>query len=404
MIFKILKFTGKTILYIITLLLIIIVIEYITCPIYRFQTTSSFSGQNIYNPYRTMNPEFWKKANFQVQSYAWLGITSGRKNSNEEIYSIYKSLGYDIISTSDYQKINRYRSIEADFIPVYEHGYGIKKNHQVLIGARKVLWTDYPVFQSIHNKQHILNLLRHDNELIFIAHPKLREGYDPGDMKLLNNYDGIEVLNNYRTSLAHWDSALSAGNYVTIIGDDDSHDIKNPDEIGHHCTFINSLSNNRDDIIRALKSGCAFGARIERTLGESFEAKIKRTKVLPIITTVKVANDSFLIAVDSLARQIRFIGQGGRLLKTSYETDSAFYIIENSDTYIRTEIEFHSGNIYFLNPVCRTSNLLPAKIPPPEIDHYKTNLLRILGFSTLIFIFINYFVIRKRIRKKIKAG
>jgi len=340
--------------------------------------------------------------NFQVQSYAWSGITSGRGNTNEKIYDIYKQLGYDIIATSDYQKINRYRQDEPDYIPVYEHGYGIKKNHQVLLGAQKVLWKDYPVFQTIHNKQHILNLLREDNELVYIAHPKLRHGYEPEDMEKLGNYDGIEVLNNYRTSLEHWDAALSAGNYVTLLGNDDAHDITNPDEIGHHCTFIQSSTLNRAEILTALKKGNSFGAKIYRPNGESFEDKIKRTRVLPKITAVDITSDTFYIRIDSVAREVRFVGQNGKNLLTISHTNSPFYIIRDNDTYIRTEIEFYSNSVYYLNPVCRTNSNLPPEKPAPEINIYKTAILRILGFATLIFIFLNYFLLKRKFRNRKK--
>jgi hypothetical protein len=400
MIIKISVILGKSILLFITAIMIIITIEYITCPVYKFKASVPFSGKNYYNPYKQIDPGLWRKANFQVQSYAWLGLTSGRLNSNEAIYNTYRRLGYDIIATSDYQKINRFRSAETDYIPVYEHGYGIKKNHQVLIGAGKVLWTDYPIFQTIHNKQHILNLLRKGNELIFIAHPKLREGYKPEDMRYLGNYDGIEVLNNYRTSLAHWDSALSTGKYLTIIGDDDAHDISNPDEIGHHCTFINSPSVTQNDIISSLKSGRAFGAKINRPEGETFEAKIKRTKVLPVVLQVNMKKDTLIVSTDSIAGEIRFIGQRGRLLKTCFNSSTALCLFEKTDPYIRIEIEFKSRTIYYLNPVCRIEDAFPPEIISPEIDIYRTYLLRIIGFSSLLFIIFNYFMLSRIFRKR----
>lgn len=371
-------------------------IKYFTCPVYDFTSSKPFSGNHFFNPYINIDSSNWRKANFQIQSYAWKGITSGRGNTNEKIYDLYKSLGYDIIATSDYQKINRYRENEPDYIPVYEHGYGIKKNHQVLLGAKKILWKDYPLFQTIHNKQHILNLLKKENELVYIAHPKLRHGYQPADMQILGNYDGIEVLNNYRTSLEHWDAALSAGNYVTILGNDDAHDITNPDEIGHHCTFIQSPTVNKADILAAMKSGNAFGAQIYRPNGEPFDTKINRTKILPIIKAVEISNDSLQISTDSIAREIRFIGQNGINLLTVNHTNHTFYKLRNNDTYIRTEIEFYSNNIYYLNPVCRTNDTFPSTKPAPEINKLKTTILRILGFASILLIILNYYFLRKR--------
>ena len=398
MIRKILIITGKLLLYFILSLLFIITIEYITCPVYKFTSSTPFRGNQFFNPYTNIDSSNWRKANFQIQSYAWKGITSGRGNTNEKIYDLYKSLGYDIIATSDYQKINRYRQDEPDYIPVYEHGYGIKKNHQVLLGAKKILWKDYPLFQTIHNKQHILNLLKKENELVYIAHPKLRNGYQPTDMQVLGNYDGIEVLNNYRTSLEHWDAALSAGNYVTILGNDDAHDITNPDEIGHHCTFIQSPTVNKADILTAMKSGNAFGAQIYRPNGEPFDTKINRTKILPKIIAVEISNDSLQISLDSIAREIRFIGQNGINLLTVNHTKNTYYKLKDNDTYIRTEIEFYSNSIYYLNPVCRTEGAFPSIKPVPEINVLKTSILKILGFATILFIILNYYFLKRRFR------
>ncbi len=399
--FLIIKGLGKGFVLLIILLLLFSAVKHISCPVYKFKEGKAFSGSNIYNPYSNMNGNQWKKANFQIQSYAWKGITSGRGNTNEEIHSVYKSLGYDIIATSDYQKINRFKEDEPAYIPVYEHGYGIKKNHQVLIGSEKVLWTDFPLFQTLSNKQHILNLLRDDNELVIIAHPKLRHGYSPSDMQYLSNYDGIEVLNNYRFSVEHWDAALSSGNYVTIIGNDDAHDISNPDEIGHNCTFINSPTSDREDILKALKRGNSFGAWIYRPDGETFEKKIERSKNLPAINNIDLrGDDTIFVATTATAKEFRFVGQEGKILKTTNNLDTAFCVFKTTDTYIRTEIEFQDKTTYYLNPFCRMEGKSPNKALSPEIDIYRTWLLRILGFASLLFIVFNFYHFIWKPRKK----
>ncbi|MBN2174423.1 MAG: hypothetical protein JW731_09835 [Bacteroidales bacterium] len=397
-ILKLLKSVANLLLGTMALLILIFTIKYITCPVFTFEKAQPFSGNKIYNPYDGIKSTNWQKANFQVQSYAWSGITSGRGNTNQEIYDVYKRLGYDVIATSDYQKINRFREGDPSYIPVYEHGYGIRKNHQVLIGAKKVMWKDYPIFQTIHNKQNILNNLREQNELVYIAHPKLREGYQPEDMELLSNYDGIEVLNNYRTSLEHWDAALSSGKYVTILGNDDAHDISNPDEIGHHCTFINAPTNRREDVISALKAGRSFGAKIYRPNGESFADKIDRIRILPIIQSVEVKNDTLFIECDSVATAFRFLGQNGRILKTSGPSASASYHIQAEDHYVRAEIEFPGKSIFYLNPIARYDNKFPHNNNIPVIDTFKTSILRIIGFASLVFIFLNILFLRKRIK------
>jgi hypothetical protein len=234
--------------------------------------------------------------------------------------------------------------------------------------------------------------------LVYIAHPKLREGYNPEDMKVLTNYDGIEVLNNYRTSLEYWDSALSAGNYITILSNDDAHDISNPDEIGHHCTFINSPSLSKNEIIQALKAGKSFGARIFRPEGEAFVQKIERISVLPVIKNVTVTNDTILIFIDSVASQIRFIGQFGKLLKSEQNVNKSWYFINENDTYIRIETIFSDGSCYFLNPICRYDGKTPNKIEAPNVNFTKTLLLRISGFLLIVLLIAGiYFLLHEKL-------
>lgn len=380
-------------------LLLYFYIQYITCPVYDFHPGQKFQGEHLYNPYENLDPDSWLRGNFQIQSHAWGGITSGRGNTNEKIHSLYKRFGYDIIATSDYQKINRYGEDRPGYLPVYEHGYGFRKNHQVLIGSERVLWKDYPLFQTIHNKQHIIQSLRKDNALIFLAHPKLRAGYTFEDMRILSGYNGIEALNNCCISMEYWDEALSQGNYVTLLANDDVHDISNPDEVGNYSTYVNSSSLNSDSIIKAFKTGNTLGARIRRTKGETMEDRINRLRVLPRLIRHDLNGDTLTVQCDSVVDYIRFIGQDGIVIKTLENSNQAHYVIKATDTYIRAEILFWNECYLHMNPVCRYNGITPGEIPPPEINPLKTWILRIVGFATLIFIAANIILIRRRMKR-----
>lgn len=381
----------KVSLILILLLLGFLWIPYLGSTIYKFPDPEPFSGLSINNPYATMDSNSWIKANFQIQSYAWKGITDGRMNTNERIDSIYELLDYDVIATSDYMKINRHRENIASYVPVYEHGYGIFKNHQVCIGAKKVDWIDFFFYQSLNHKQQILNSLRDNNELVFIAHPKLRKGYAPEDFTYLTNYDGIEVLNNYRVSLEHWDAALSSGHYATILSDDDAHDISKPDEVGHYCTFINMPELNRENIISSLKSGNAFGAEIFRENGDTYQIKKEKLKEIASIKLLSIINDTIQIKIDKIASEIRFIGQGGEIMKTVSNALLANYLFKKSDTYIRIEIFFPNGNKFYLNPFIRhNGDLDMPKIN--GVNWVKTWFFRIFAF--LIIILMGYSIFR----------
>ena len=393
---KLFSFLFKLLAYFILGLLLVYVIEYITAPYYIFPEPKAFEGEKLFNPYEGIDSNHWHKGNFQIQSEAWLGITDGRKNTNEGIDSIYGLLNYDIIAISDYQKINRHGEERDAYIPVYEHGYGIFKNHHVMIGAKKVVWEDYPFYQTIHHKQHMLDVLRPTSELVFIAHPKYAGGWEPEDMRWVSNYDGIEVLNGFRVSLEYWDAALSAGKNMRILANDDAHDITNINEVGNYFTMIYSPVLKGDSIVSAMKAGRAFGAYVYRPWGEPMDEKIEKALNLPKLSRVHLSGDTLNVVVSQSAAKFRFIGQGGTPLDSAMNTFSASYVINPEDTYVRTEIFFPNHTAYYLNPVVRYDGNDPWTFEHPRIDKLRTWMLRIVGFATLLFIMLNIYYLRKR--------
>lgn len=401
MIIKATRFLLKALGVIILLLLIVFFVIYAIAPVYKFPEYKPFAGDNIYNPYKNIDSTAWKKGNFQVQSRAWLGITDGRNNSNEAIQTLYGLLGYDIIVTSDYMKINRFGEDKISFIPTYEHGYGIRKTHQVCIGSEKVNWIDYPFFANKNHKQHVLNVLRKNNQVVALAHPSLRNGHTLDDMRILTNYDLIEVLNELKSSIEHWDVALSSGHKVFILSNDDAHDIFDPSEVGRKCTFINSVSGKGSDVVQALKSGKAYGVDIGYTPGSDFVERAKIHKSIPQLDRVTVMNDTLTVKVSKTPKLISFIGQNGIIKTTVADTNQASYKIAASDTYIRTEIAYEDGTILYLNPVYRYSGTAPADAELATIDQTKTWVQRgIALIITIIVILIISRIFRGRPKNK----
>jgi len=373
---------------------------YLLAPVYKFSGPVPFSGDKLYNPYQSIDSGDWRKYNFQVQSRAWLGITDGRKNSNELIDSIYTILGYDHVATSDYQKINTFGKNDPAYIPTYEHGYNIFKTHQVCIGSDEVLWVDLMFGQTLSMKQWILDKLSKHSELVILAHPLLRGGYSLNDMKYLTNYDGIEVLNNLRISDEHWDAALSSGQIAYIVANDDAHDVMNSNEVGRRFTMINSKISDKDTIISNLKKGAAYGMDFYRIGDEPMNDKVERSKYIPKLSSTELNSDTLSVTVDTTALQISFIGYKGKVMKTVNDTNSATYVIAQSDPYIRTEIMFTDLSVMYLNPVIRYDEEFPKTLKTAEIDSSATMRLRIIYF--IIGLLIAYLFAKYRLRRKSK--
>jgi hypothetical protein len=289
-------------------------------------------------------------------------------------------------------KINTFGNQSPSFIPTYEHGYGIRKTHQVCIGSKKVNWIDYPFYQNKNHKQHILNILKDNNDIVALAHPDLRDGYLMDDLKYLTNYDLIEAMNEARFSINQWDAALSHGHKAYILANDDAHNIFDPTEVGRICTFINTRSLNADNVISALKKGKAFGADIKMREEADFVEKSRDHKNIATLNGVEIINDTLVVKVSEKAKSFVFIGQDGVKKGSVSDTSAASYAIKSGDTYIRTEITFYNGNKFYLNPVFRYSGAAPAQVQAPEMDLIKTWVQR--GIALIITIILILIIAR----------
>ncbi len=391
----------KAVGYLLLIFFAVLLIFYLTAPVYQFSEPQPFAGSFLHNPYQDMDPENWRKYNFQVQSRAWGGITDGRDNTNEMIDSIYHLLGYDYVATSDYQRINYHGKESERFIPTYEHGYGIRKTHQVCIGAEKVLWIDYPFYQNLSHKQGIIDKLNEHCDLVALAHPLLRSGYQLEDMKYLSDYPLMEVLTNMRVSTAHWDMALSHGHLVYLLANDDAHDVTNSNEVGRRFTMINAPDMKRETIVDMLGRGKAYGMDFFRVDDEPMHLKIERSKHIPTLIKATLSTDTLKVRVSEEAVAFRFIGQGGKLVHEASRGRNAFYQIKPVDTYIRTEIEFADGSIMYLNPITRHPAAEPVRQRIASVDQTKTALYR--GVYVIIIVLLLRFIYKWQLRKSTRS-
>jgi len=395
------SFLVKSVQWFFIIVMTALYLLYAWAPVYDFPEPKPFSGDKFYNPYKGMDSTAWKKANFQIQSKVWWGITDGRENSSEAIHAVYKQLGYDIIVISDYMKINEFGRETENYIPVYEHGFGYRKTHQVCIGAGKVNWIDYPFYQSRHHKQHIINILKENNKAVALAHPDLLTGYTREDMRYLANYDLIEVLNQCSFSINHWDAALTAGHLAYIVASDDAHDVFKPDEVGMVCTFINTSSLNADDVIYALINGKAYGVDIFMEDSTDFVKKAAIHKKLPFVTAVEMKVDTMFVSVSEPFHDIIFFGQNRTRMKMMTDSKTAFYKFSPDDAFIRAEITFPGSTRFYLNPVFRYNGKEPAQSLNPVINWTKTWFWR-GGFILIpvFLIFIFWYIKMKRNKRK----
>jgi len=345
--------------------------QYFFCPHFSFTPSRPFSGKLLYNPYESTNPDNWVKCNFHAHTNAWHGFTHG-KGAAADIYHIYDSMKYVIHCVSNYEKVDTTFIHTPGFIPAYEHGYGIKKTHQLVLGSKKVCWIDYLLPQTLSNKQNILNCLYSDpNNVVVLNHPGNRNGYYASDLKYLSNYHCIEVLNPFAISLAHWDTALSCGKPAFIVGNDDVHNIFSRDSFGRMCTWVNLSSVKEVSVLNALKTGKCYGMIIGQ-----------RAKDLPVLKQFKVSNDTVSLEMSKVANQISFTGQNGQLLASYSNTSAAQYFVKPGDHYVRAVIDYSDGTSIFLNPVFRYNGTKITQAPV-FISTQETATFRLIGITIL---------------------
>ncbi len=349
---KLIKGFLRFILGVIIFIAIALIAQYVVNPKYSFPEPHPFKGEFLYNPYKNIDSSKWVRANFHVHTRSHSGMTNGA-DSNQFVDRFYRYFGYGVIGISDYQRINEYEKNNSWFIPEYEHGFMYYKNHQLVLNAKKVSWIDYFFYQTLSNKQYIIDHLRKDSTVVLtINHPALRQGYSYNDFKYLGNYNCVEVSNNDRLFTSYYDTILSAGHPVFLMANDDAHNLTRNIEGCHSFNVINTVP-VRDSILQALRAGRYYGVNFNVTSFRSNEEKKDALMKLPGIRSITLKNDSLIVSLTRPVRTFRFIGQNGTERKSVPESSQATYLFRKDDTYIRTEIECNDGSLYFLNPVFR---------------------------------------------------
>lgn len=369
---------GRVMVALGIIVLLLVLWVYLSVPTYRFHEPRPFSGEYLYNPYQDMKPDQWKKYHFHCHSRKFLGLTNGRKSSPEAIDSVYQTLGYDHYGISDYMSINPHGAEREDYIPAYEHGYGlVRKTHQLCIGAERVYRRDFPFMQNLSMKQHTLNQMGERGRFVVPAHASFTKGYKVGDMKWLSNYRLLEVLNPYGNALEHWDMALSNGHRVYAIGDDDTHNVTNINEVARNMTMVNTASLKADSVYEAFERGLCYAVEFNNyyLYGSSLERKAMLARTLPHLTRCELVGDTLWVATsaDSL-KWVRFIGQEGKVLKTDENVGEVYYVIQPDDNYVRTEINIDGLRLLYLNPVTRHSSPVVEDRRLDEVNWAQTGL------------------------------
>ncbi len=342
-------------------------LQFLWVPSWDFPPARPFAGSRWFNPYEGATGEALR-VNFHVHARAWGGLAPG-KGSSESIYAAYQALGYDLAAISNYQSIAPPPESGLS-LPTYEHGIGAGKQHQTVVGADRVVWLDYPAFQTATHEQHVVEALRDHAELVFLNHPGHVDAYSLAEMSELTGYDGLEIASRFGNWTGHWDAALSAGRPVWGVASDDCHDVGKPKYVGRGWLMVHAAARTSDAIVAALKVGRFHAVWTDpgATPNRLLECRVDR--------------DRLELRCAEPADSIRLIGQGGALLAELTSRPDASWPLAPSDSYVRAEVRTRGATLY-LNPILRTDGDRPTA-PRAVLLRGPTLLKRIGGAIALL--------------------
>lgn len=323
--------------------------QYILCPKFSFKSRHLPVTDSLFNPYQGISLSDPLLINFHGHTNAWNGLTNG-KSTVDKARKRYDSLGYDYLFLSQYQKINK-NDIRKYGFSVYEHGFNCTKTHQLIIGSKAVCWRDYFFPQTLDQKQHILNLLSADTgAVVVLNHPGIRNAYSVPDLKDLYKYNMIECLRPGASFTQYWDTALSNQHWVSVMGNDDFHNIYKDEELGNCLNLIFEQSGNIGLIPSRLKTGACAAVQMNHPKSTTLAnraVKIKRLRGL--LKQLKLSGNKLITSTNE---PVNLVWRGRKgIVHTAMHVMNDKWNYPKTEPYIRLELETIDSIRIFFNPV-----------------------------------------------------
>lgn len=370
-----------------TIIVLMMIVATSVSPIYDFEKPASFTGPDIFNPYRNLDTALcWKKANFHVHTRV-KGIFNECEYWPNEVYSFHERLGYDIVTFSNHNELTQHPFDSTLQVNVYEHGYNLFKYHKLVFGSKEVNRFDHLLPLLASQRQFQLDILGKESDIIQFNHPLRTTFTTKNLMKKLDGYDIMELDCGKSTENEFWDWALSAGHYSYGLANDDLHYPDRTSRIARRCNFICSSSAGYDEIKNVLLDGCYYSMRLPDYGNGDWNIKIEKNNKLPFIKSIGVDGDSIFIQLSHVADSIKVFGQDHSILHKVTGGDHAGYRMKENDPYARFTAYLPGGEVIYSNPFARYDSKI-ADSPSREPRHSINVPLTILFNAALLTIFI----------------
>jgi len=351
---KLLSIIGKVLG---TLLLLVVLLAIVTdfSPIYNFRAPRPFSGPDIFNPYASLDSTLgWKRANFHTHTRV-----SGPWPVNECPFdaaytdSVYRSLGYDIVTFSNHNEIINHPYDASLQVNVYEQGYSPFKFHKLVFGSPSVRHWD-PILPFIASqKQFELDRLGKDADFIQINHPYRTNAFPRSQIEKLSGYQIMELDTHISTENEYWDWALTAGHYSFGLANDDLHHPERHWLTAIRCNFLNTPSGRYEDLKQTLLGGCYYAMRVPDYGNGDWEVKRQKNRELPSVEGIGLDGNTLYLMLSQRADSIRVNGAEHRTLAMAIDTCAIRYTLPETEPYARLTAFFPDGAVIYTNPFAR---------------------------------------------------
>ncbi len=340
-------------------------------PVYAFPPPGPFAGPRWHDPYAGVDDGgVWLRANFHAHSRKAGGLLGPRTAPLERVRAAYRELDYDLPAISNYMTLTPPGPGEDLYLPAYEHGYGIRKWHHGVVGADRVDWLDFPLFQTASTKQYLIDRLRRSARLVWLNHPQRHGAFGLDEMAELTGYDGIEIRSHYAEAVPHWDAALSAGRRVWGVCTDDTRKYLEPRHSGIGYVLVHARERSEAALVDALRGGRFVAVYApDRRAPNGFVSQ-------------QVANGRLRVRLREPADALRVIGQGGALRWSDAGVDRVDYAIREDDSYLRVEAVTRDTEL-FLQPAVR-GGASPDGAPQAEVRPLPTTARRTGGLAAAV--------------------
>ena len=395
---RILRALGKLVAAVALAVLLLLAVTGVS-PIYSFRGPRPFQGEDIFNPYATLDTALgWKRANFHTHTRV-----SGPWPMNEcprwpdYTDSVYRVLGYDIVTFSNHNEITVHPYDSTLQVNVYEHGYNIPKFHKLVFGSRQVIHWDPLLPLLASQKQWALDYLGRSSDFIQMNHPYRVLFNSRRHMERLSGYEIMELDTSISTENEYWDWALSWGHYSFGLANDDLHYPDRHERMAIRCNFVQTPSGRYEDLKKALLGGCYYAMRVPDYGAGDWAEKIARNHELPFVRNIGLQGDTLFLQLSQQADSIRVNGQDHATLALVREADNIRYALRPEDPFARMTAFFPDGAVIYSNPFARYDASVapnPFNNEPQPVNWPLTilyNLLMLAVIAALVLALVKLF-------------